>query len=322
MIAFFDNRKPTTIAAFTMLFIVLKLFVFFGASLLEGRKYFLEAQPYNLLISSSIASFVLGSIIIFIIAFAINISLNSSNLFSNKRNYIGAALFVLLTSIEYPLHVFGSYSSILVALAVVYFILLNSSKVNRPSDSFFYLGILSGLLFLLDHELLIYLPFIILAANAITVVSIKDFFKWIGGLISPFIWYFGLVYLISPEVSPFQKFYFDFSFIQFNPIFRVNVAFFTLLFYSLFLLFVTTSNISKLSFGHRKLVGMNIFLLVGAYIFLLINGSVNTTSFILLLFPSVALGSFNVLTMSKKWNIDIIHFIFVVLIVLNNYVFP
>lgn len=205
---------------------------------------------------------------------------------------------------------------------MIYLLLINSAKPNKPSDTFFYIGLLSGVLALLEHHLIAFIPFVIIAANVSSVVTGKELAKWIGGLITPGIWYFGFIYIFSSGESPFHEFSFNFSFPDFNPLLKINIAVFTLFLYSLFLMLYTLNRITKLSFMHRKLMMMNIVLLVGSYVTILLSGLFDTTDFIMLLFPAVIMGSYNVLTISKKWNIDIIHYIFVVLVIINNLVIP
>jgi hypothetical protein len=251
-----------------------------------------------------------------------NFYLNSSALFSTKRNYISAALIGLLSSLILPLNIFGNYSSIIMIIGAIYLLLINSSKPNKPSDTFFFIGLLSGIFVLLEHHLIAFVPFVILAANVASVVTGKELVKWIGGLVTPGIWYFGFIYIFSSGESPFQDFSFNFSFPDFNPLLKVNIAVFAILIYSFFFMLFTLNRITKLSFMHRKLMMMNVVLLIGSYVTILLSGLFDSTDFIMLLFPSVIMGSFNVLTISKKWNIDIIHYIFVVLVIINNLVIP
>lgn len=322
MIAFFDNRKPVTVVIFIIFFIVLKLLVFFGMGLGDERTAFIQSSSYHLLVSNQQLSFLVGSLIVLGIALIFNFFMNSSALFSSKRNYTSAALVGLFSSLVLPINIFGKYSTILIIIGAIYLLLINSVKPNKPSDTFFYIGILSGVLALLEHHLIAFVPFIIIAANVSSVVTGKELVKWIGGLLTPGIWYFGSIYILSSGESPFQDFSFNFSFPDFNPLLKINIAVFTLFLYSLFFTFYTLNRIIKLSFMHRKLMMMTMVLLVGTYLTILLSGLVDVTDLIMLLFPSVILGSYNVLTISKKWNIDIIHYIFVVLVIINSLVIP
>lgn len=322
MIALFDNRKPGTIFALVLLFLVAKTIVFAGTLTSDSVAMYADSAPFDLLIAGREWTFMLGSISLFLIGLVFNFYLNSSNLFSTRKNYLNIALFILMSSLVFQVNIFGKYTVLLLVLTVVYALLVSTSKPNKPTDIFFYLGIVTGVLVLLQHQLIIFIPFILIAANIVSVVSGPDLVKWMGGILAAGIWYFGFIFIFNPGESPFRYFDFNFSLPSFHASLRMNISMILIILYSLIFLYYTMNRITKLSFVHRKFMMMNMVLLGGSFMAVIFNGMFNTSSFILMLFPSVIFGSFNVLTISKKWNIDVIHYIFAALVILVNLVIP
>jgi len=175
VLSFFKSQQPATIFAFILFFIVIKIPVFifgtivpvhsvqniwFNVGTIAGNHYFLN--------------FLLAQVCLFIQAIWFNYLFHKAD-FNENTTMIPAMYFSILSALLPSFNQFGIYIIISFVLFATFHVLLSiTTKDDAKLDSF-NLGILGGILVILNIHFLVFLPFLFLMLYAVKPFRINEY---------------------------------------------------------------------------------------------------------------------------------------------------
>ena len=320
MLSYFKSQQPTTVLAFVLFFVLVKIPFFIAGTLVPVEPVQNLWFSVGLLIESSFfVNFILAQICLIIQAIWFNYLFHKAD-YNETNTMIPAVYFTLVTSLITQFNQFSIYLVIgFILLAVFQTLLTITTKDNARKHSF-NLGILGGILVILNAHFLFFLPFLFLMLYAVKPFRINEYLMLFFGLTFPFYFAASISYLMNFDINISEFFISFFRFFRFeNDLF--NIILFVLTNVYLLMSFVSLRGIMySTGFKRRKNINMLIFFFIGMIVTILFCDNLDEGFLSLLFIPvSVFLSLFMLRLRNKKWS-EIFNVIFVLTIFTVNIV--
>ncbi len=319
MLSIFEKRTPRTIVFFAFYTLFIKLILLFSYEGVENNSTHLLKYliPNNKIMS--ILDFALGISIIFIGAVLFNSLINNMRALGRK-NYFQAVNLILFTSLSVSLNTITTPFILLIISLIIVQLVISIVSIGINNQKIFLLGLCTGLLAFFSLTTLILVPFIIGAILISKVISLKNIVLFLIAVCAPFYWVGTLAYL-SGNFLAFGK-VFEFSKIQFfnyDTLIGDKIVWVVLVVYTIFLMIYIFRIFNSISFGQRNFLRSIMFYL-GACYFLFLSGSTSSNYLLaLIVVPTSVLSGYVMLTIPKKVLMEVIHVIFVLIIIGINF---
>ncbi len=320
MLSYFKSQQPTTVLAFLLFFIIIKIpFFLLGTTIPIANVQNLWNSIGLIASGSFIINFLLAQICLLAQAIWFNYLFHKAD-YNETNTMIPALYFTLITSIIPQFNQCSIYLIIgFVLMAIFKTLLTITTKDNAKLESF-NLGILSGVLVILSTNFLPFLPFLFLMIYAIKPFRVNEYIMLLFGILFPIYIVISISYLLDIELIITG---FNIKSIQF---FKFDKNFLNTIVYCITAIYVAFSFVSmrgimySTGFKRRKNVNMLVFFFVGIFVTILFCHNLDDTLLSILFIPvSVFLSLFMLRLRNKKWT-EIFNAIFVVTILTINIV--
>ena len=320
MLSFFKSQQPATILAFILFFIIIKIPVFFiGNTLAIHPIQNLWFSIGMIAGGNYLINFLIAQVFLFLQAIWFNYLFHKAD-YNENSTMIPALYFSLITSLIPQFNQFNIYFIISFILFATFHTLLTiTTKDDAKLDSF-NLGILGGILVLLNTHFLFFLPFLFLMLYAVKPFRINEYLMLFFGILFPFYFAISISYLLDIEINVSRFFIYNLKLFRFNKDIPNIISFIITACY-LLMAFVSLRGIMySTGFKRRKNVNMLVFFFLALVLTILFSGDLDEAVFSLLFIPiSVFLALF-MLRIRKKRLSEILNVIFVLVTFITNVV--
>lgn len=320
MLSYFKSQQPTTVLAFILFFVIIKIPFF----LLEKTIPIANVQnlwnSIGLIASGSfMVNFILAQICILAQAIWFNYLFHKAD-YNETNTMIPALYFTLLTSLIPQFNQCSIYLLIgFVLLAIFQTLLTITTKDNAKLDSF-NLGVLSGILVMLSAHFLFFLLFLFLMLYAVKPFRINEYIMLLFGILCPIYIVISISYLLNVELNINGFYITSIQFFKFDKNILNTIVFCTTAVYVMFSFVSMRGIMYSTGFKRRKNINMLVFFFLGLLVTILFSNNLDETLLSLLFIPiSVFLSLFMLRLRNKKWT-EIFNAIFVIVIFVTNIV--
>lgn len=320
MISYFKSQQPTTVIVFLLFFLLVKI-----PSLFSGAHY-----PIYPLVNlwgrigiffpdSSILSLSIGQACLLMQAIWFNYLFNKAD-YNEVNSFVPAIYFTLITSLLPAFGVFSIFTIIgFLLLAIFHTLLLITMKENNKLECF-NLGVLAGVLILLDAHFVFLLPFLVVILYILSPFKFNHFVLLFFGILLPGYTAVSLSYITDTGLDFGALSVFRFYLFQ-PKASMLNIAALAVTVSYLLFSFVSLRGIMfSAGIRRRKNVNMLILLLLGISAVILFNHRQNEAVLSYLFIPVSIFLALLMLRIRKKRLGEILNAIFVLVIFVTNIV--
>ncbi len=316
LLSYFKKQQPATVFLFIVLFLLLKI-----PFLLKNNFYPIISVD-NLLggigilfAGSFYLNFFLAQVFLFSQAIIFNQLFRLAG-YHESAGVVPAIYYILLSSFHPAFNEFTIYTIIGFVLLWMFYMLLQITVKESAKVECFNLGIIGGILVLLDLHCLIFLPFVFLMLYALKPFRLEEYLLMLFGMLCPFYFAFGATYLLDGNIRPFTLKIFEWFHFH-NDLY--NKVLFSMLGVYLLCSFVVMQGINfSAGFKKRKNVNMLAFFLVGMSVVLLFSGTYGEPASFLLLIPVSIFLTLLMLRIRKNRLAEFFNLIFVLVVISIN----
>ncbi len=320
MISYFKSQQPTTVIVFLLFFLLVKI-----PSLFSGAHY-----PIYPLVNlwgrigiffpdSSILSLSIGQACLLMQAIWFNYLFNKAD-YNEVNSFVPAIYFTLITSLLPAFGVFSIFTIIgFLLLAIFHTLLLITMKENNKLECF-NLGVLAGVLILLDAHFVFLLPSLVVILYILSPFKFNHFVLLFFGVLLPGYTAVSLSYITDTGLDFGALSVFRFYLFQ-PKASMLNIAALSVTVSYLLFSFVSLRGIMfSAGIRRRKNVNMLILLLLGISAVILFNHRQNEAVLSYLFIPVSIFLTLLMLRIRKKRLGEILNAIFVLVIFVTNIV--
>lgn len=320
MISYFKSQQPTTVIVFLLFYLLVKI-----PSLLSGAHY-----PIYPLVNlwgrigiffpdSSILSLSIGQACLLMQAIWFNYLFNKAD-YNEVNSFVPAIYFTLITSLLPAFGVFSIFTIIgFLLLAIFHTLLLITMKENNKLECF-NLGVLAGVLILLDAHFVFLLPSLVVILYILSPFKFNHFVLLFFGVLLPGYTAVSLSYITDTGLDFGALSVFRFYLFQ-PKASMLNIAALAVTVSYLLFSFVSLRGIMfSAGIRRRKNVNMLILLLLGISAVILFNHRQNEAVLSYLFIPVSIFLTLLMLRIRKKRLGEILNAIFVLVIFVTNIV--
>ena len=320
MISYFKSQQPTTVIVFLLFFLLVKI-----PSLFSGAHY-----PIYPLVNlwgrigiffpdSSILSLSIGQACLLMQAIWFNYLFNKAD-YNEVNSFVPAIYFTLITSLLPAFGVFSIFTIIgFLLLAIFHTLLLITMKENNKLECF-NLGVLAGVLILLDAHFVFLLPSLVVILYILSPFKFNHFVLLFFGVLLPGYTAVSLSYITDTGLDFGALSVFRFYLFQ-PKASTLNIAALAVTISYLLFSFVSLRGIMfSAGIRRRKNVNMLILLLLGISAVILFNHRQNEAVLSYLFIPVSIFLTLLMLRIRKKRLGEILNAIFVLVIFVTNIV--
>lgn len=320
MISYFKSQQPTTVIVFLLFFLLVKI-----PSLFSGAHY-----PIYPLVNlwgrigiffpdSSILSLSIGQACLLMQAIWFNYLFNKAD-YNEVNSFVPAIYFTLITSLLPAFGVFSIFTIIgFLLLAIFHTLLLITMKENNKLECF-NLGVLAGVLILLDAHFVFLLPSLVVILYILSPFKFNHFVLLFFGILLPGYTAVSLSYITDTGLDFGALSVFRFYLFQ-PKASMLNIAALAVTVSYLLFSFVSLRGIMfSAGIRRRKNVNMLILLLLGISAVILFNHRQNEAVLSYLFIPVSIFLTLLMLRIRKKRLGEILNAIFVLVIFVTNIV--
>jgi hypothetical protein len=205
LLRFFKGNGPGVIFIIVLTLLAVWLSAFFKIHGHFSLYFDLNPMPLYGALSSMIGTNplpgIISSVILVTVIAFFTISLNNSLFFINKRTFLPALIYVLLSGLfpEYQVMNPAFFSALFLMLAIRR--IMDAYRVQGISYSFFDAGLLIGIGSLFYANLIWFGLLIIIGIALIRTGNIKEIVIALIGLVTPFIIVFGIYYVLGKDLN-------------------------------------------------------------------------------------------------------------------------
>lgn len=320
MISYFKSQQPTIVVVFLLFFVLIKV-----PFLISGTHFPIHPLQ-NLWGSAGILfpdynglSLLAAQICLLLQAIWFNYLFNKAD-YNEANSFVPAVYYTLITSILPPFNVFSIFTIIgFLLLAIFHTLLTITIKENNKLECF-NLGVLAGILVLLDAHFIFLLPFLVVILYILSPFKFNHFVLLFFGILFPVYVAFSLSYITdtSLDIGTFSVFRFY--------LFQHDVTVHSIIVLSVMVAYLLFSFISlrgimfSAGIRRRKNVNMLILLLLGISAVIIFNHQQNEAVFSYLFIPVSIFLTLLMLRIRKKRLGEILNAIFVLVIFVTNIV--
>jgi hypothetical protein len=318
VISFFKSQQPATILAFLLFFCFIKIPFFLLGNTIPIAKIDNFWSTVGIIVNNHfLINFLLAQICLLIQAIWFNYLFHKAD-YNEHSTMIPALYFTLITSLIPQFNQFSIYIIIgFILLAIFQTLLTITTKDSAKADSF-NLGILGGILVIVNAHFLFFLPFLFLMLYSVKPFRINEYLMLLFGIFSPFYFAISISYLLDYGINVQQFLITSVSIFKFERDILNSIVFITTAFFVL-MSFVSLRGIMySTGFKRRKNVNMLIFFFIGMVITILFSNDADETVLSFLFIPiSVFLTLFMLRMRNRKWT-EIFNAIFVFVTFITN----
>jgi hypothetical protein len=320
VLSYFKSQQPATVLAFFLFFVIIKIPFFLSGTIIPVAGVQNLWNTIGLIAAGSfVFNFLLAQFCLLIQAFWFNYLFQKAD-YNETSTMIPALYFSMVTSLLPQFNQFSIYILIgFVLLAVFQTLLSITIKENAKLDCF-NLGMLGGILIILNAQFLFFIPFLFLMLYAIKPFRFNEYMMLFFGLLFPLYTAGSISYLFDLEITINGFFISSFQFFRFNnDIFNAVNLILTAVY--LLMAFVSLRGIMySTGFKRRKNVNMLVFFFIGITLTVLFCNKLDEAVLSLFFIPiSVFLTLFMLRLRNKKWS-EIFNAIFVIVTFITNIV--
>lgn len=304
MLKFFKNQQPVTLILLVIILLVTRLPFLFLQNF-QVPTAFLKVGWIPLSVS-----FLLAMILVFVQAVRLNAIFSNSHL-PNEKSVIPALVWILITGlnpnfmvIDFPVI---SATIIILMMQIIFSYQSNAIRVQES----FQLGILLGLLILMQPVFIFTIPFFLVLIYNMNTLGVREYLVFLLSIGLTFFWAWSFVYLTDQSLYFLERFRHHIGFVYF-PMTYVEGAKWGIIalfiiggFFSLFAL------MSSASAKRKKNVRSLIVLFVALAVPCLFSTEWDFSNILILLVPSVFLISIALLIIHKIKYAELVFGIFV-----------
>lgn len=317
MLNFLHSKQISTIAFLLLLFAVLKLpFVFYSFPTIQPLST-LFGQTGALLGDFPFFSFMIAQVCIILQAFWFNYLFTEAD-FHERFSFVPALYYGLVSSLLPVFNFFSIYTiTAFLLLALFHNALIINLRKSAKMEAF-NLGVLGGVLVVLDIHFLFFLPFLFLMLYVLKPFRFKEFMLLLFGWVMPLYFYFSIAYLFDVHINLSAFTLKHFSLFKFD---RDIFSSINLIATSLLVLFSFISLrgiMYSTGFKRKKNVSMLIVLLISMTLILVFSGRHAPDLLQVLFIPISILLSLLMLRIRKKRLGEIFNAVYIALILAVN----
>ncbi|MBC8033869.1 MAG: hypothetical protein H7Y03_06965 [Chitinophagaceae bacterium] len=265
---------------------------------------------------------VVFSILAFLILFAeatlLNRIVNSLRLFP-KPNYLTAMAYILLSSMMKD---WGSFSAPLIVngcLIWIYYLLQGLHNNNKPKAAIFNVAVLTGILPLIYAPAIAYVSLLLLALFVMRAFSITEILVALLGVITPYYFFFVVLYLTNQwtidKIVPSFTFYFP----KMPSSLWITGGITLLMVPFLMGGYFVQGNLNKMLIQVRKSWSLLLLMLVVSLLVILINPGYNYLPWMVVIVPLAAFHAATYFYLPSKWGGHLLHWVSFAFVIMLNY---
>lgn len=318
MLNFFKSQKTTTVLGYIFLFILLKIpFILSLPSTDIAAVQNLWNKTGAILGNFTLINFLIAQICLFTQAIWFNYLFHDAD-YHQQSTMIPALYFALLTALLPQFNVLSVYTIYNFILLALFHTFLSITGKEKAKQECFNIGILTGVLLIINVHFLLLLPFVFIILYAIKPFRINDFLMATFGFLFPIYLALGISYVVAYPIdfNIFLRSNFYFLRLENNVLQLINLISASVM---LLFSFVSLRGIMySVGFKRRKNIAMLIFLYLGLTATILFSGNLDETALSLLILPIGVFLSLFMLRIRKKQIGEILNAIFVIVIFVTN----
>lgn len=317
MLSYFKSLQPSSVLAFIIAFIFIKLpFLFVAVPQIKPVPNFWNALG-GLPTDSVFLNILPAQLCLMGQAIWLNYLFIQAD-YHEGRSMIPALYFTLVTSLIPQFNVLSIYTLITFVLLILFQTLLSITVKEMSRTECFNAGMLGGILCLLNVHFVLFIPFLLLILYAIKPFRFNEYLMFIFGLLFPL--YAALVYsYVMDKFINLSMLYlelFKIEFIMHNLLNSINLI---LTFVLLLFAFISLNGILfSTGFKRKRNVKMLVFFFMGLALIIIFSGNLDETVFSLLFIPLSIFLTLLMLRIRKKRLSEVLNLIFVSVTFITN----
>lgn len=317
MLSLLQSKQPTTIALVIILFVVLKLpFAFYPlpyiaplSSLFGLIGVFLKEH--------FLFSFILAQVALISQAFWFNILFSYAD-YHERFSFVPAFYFILVSSLIPEFNFLSIYTIITFILLALFHTALVINLRKSAKLEAFNLGVLGGLLAILDIHFVLLVPFLFLMLYVLKPFRIQEFLLLLFGWLLPFYFYISFAYLFDIHINIVAFSFQHFEFFRFERKILSNINFILTAILVLFSFISLRGILQSTGFKRKKNVSMLIAFFLGLLLMLIFSGRHAVAISQVLFIPISIFLSLLMLRIRKKKLGEIFNAVYIALILTVN----
>lgn len=318
MLSFFKSRQPITFLGVIILFFILKLPFFAIVGMPDVQPIQNNWFEAGVLFSENFTfNIILAQICIFAQAFWFNYLFHKAD-YNENRTMVPALYYILLTTLLPVFNVFSVYTLLGFILLSLFHTLLKINTKNTTLLHCFNLGVLGGILFLLNFHFILFIPFLFFIVYTLKPFKAEEYLMLLFGILLPVYFILSFCYLfdISNNIKTIsiRNFYF-FRFSR-NTFFTINLCLTVI--YLIFSFINLNGIMYSTGFKRRKNLYLLIFYFIGMGLTVTLSGNYDETILSILFIPVGIFLSLLMLRIRKKRMAEILNAIFVLVTFVTN----
>ncbi len=306
MLSFFRNQRPVTIILLLAILLITRV----PLLLLQE-----DSAEYNILPDTNILiSFVLATLLVFIQGLWINSIFSNAQLLSEK-SVIPALLWILISLVHPAFWVVSSRGLIVLGIIATLHILYHVSASNITDKQCFHMGIIAGILLLIDPFLSVFAVFLLLVLYNKNPESTRGYILYVFGLLMIIFWGWSFAYLADFQLQWRGRFQSAFGFKMPNIANYTEVTTWSILaLYFLGSMAGLSSLLSSASAKRKRNVRTIFLLIIGLTLSFVVASNHDFTRVLTLFVPFVMMLSVSLLIIRKIKLAEVLFGMFVVTI--------
>ena len=320
MLSYFKSLQPSSVIAFLITFLLLKLpFFFIAIKPTQTILNFWTNTDAITVFKSPFLSVFIAQICLLGQAIWINYLFQKAD-FHEGSSMIPALYFTIISSLFPQFNLLSIYILITFVLLLLLHVFLSIIIKENSKIECFNAGLLCGVLCLLDVRFFIFIPILIWIIYAIKPFKINEYILLVFGLLFTFYIALSLCYLmdISINLSVLK-----FKLLQFNTPLQntLNIIIISITLLYLFFSFISLRGILfSTGFKRRKSIKMLVLLFIGAVLIIAISGNTDEAALSVLIIPLSIFFALFMLRIRKKRLGETLNLIFVFVTFITNIV--
>lgn len=304
MLKFFKNQQPITLILLVIILLITRAPFFFVQNLQVDNTFFkTDWLPMSI-------SMGLAMILVFIQAVRLNSIFSNSHLASEK-SVVPALIWILMTGLDANFLVIGfpliSASLIALMMQIIFTYHSNTIKVQES----FQLGILLGLLILMQPVFVLTIPFYLVLIYNMNTQGIREYLVFLLSIGLTFFWAWSFVYLTDQSLYWIERFKYHIGIVYFPMTWIEGIKWAIIGIYIIGGFFSLFALMSSASAKRKKNVRSLIVLILSLAVSFLFSTHWDFSNILLLLVPSTFLISIALLIIHKIKYAELVFGIFV-----------
>lgn len=320
MLSYFKSQQPLTVFAFILFFIILKIPFFFTSTITPVSNVQNLWGSLGLIFSgSTFLNVLIAQVCLFGQAIWFNFLFHKAD-YHEGNSMIPAVYFSLVTALIPQFNEFSIYLIIGLILLLMFQLFLSITVKESTKLECFNVGVIGGILFLINQHFLIFLPFLFLILYVIKPFRFNEYVMLFFGIIFPVYLALAFSYIADLYINIHAFSIIPFHFSQ---LYKNTLTYIALILAAVYLLFSfigLRGIMYSTGFKRRKNLNMLIFFFVGIVLTIIFSGDQNETTFSFLFIPLSIFLSLLMLRIRKKRVDEILNAIFVLTIITINIV--